>query len=374
MKKIVFINQDSGYLMIDIVNAHVAKGYECVLITGRLVERNSKLSESVKVKRIIAYNRSSTFRRLFTWSFGFLQIFIISLFNYRNCDFFIVSNPPIAPLLAILIKGRFRLLIYDIYPEALSELGFIKKQGLIDKLWKRANKKIYNRSTQIYCLSEGMKTLLGNYRENSKIKVIPVWTDNSFFKPIDKQHNSFLNNLNIASKFIVLYSGNIGLTGNIDVLIDVALKLAAYEDIHFLIIGDGPKKSNMVHNATQMKLRNVQFLDWQPINVLPYSIASADIAVVSLGNKMSKLAIPSKTFNYLSVGAPILSIADEASELSALLTKYDCGVCYSPDKTDLMSEFILSLYHDKESHSRIAEHSLKASTDFDKRNAEYFIM
>ena len=80
MKKIVFINQDSGYLMIDIVNAHVAKGYECVLITGRLVERNSKLSESVKVKRIIAYNRSSTFRRLFTWSFGFLQIFIISLF------------------------------------------------------------------------------------------------------------------------------------------------------------------------------------------------------------------------------------------------------------------------------------------------------
>ncbi|MDY0281417.1 MAG: glycosyltransferase WbuB, partial [Salinivirgaceae bacterium] len=81
MKNIVFINQDSGYLMIYIVNAHVAAGYQCTLITGRLIERDTKLDDSVNIKRIIAYNRRSKLKRLYSWIIGFIQILLIIAFR-----------------------------------------------------------------------------------------------------------------------------------------------------------------------------------------------------------------------------------------------------------------------------------------------------
>jgi len=373
MKKVVFVNQDSGYLMIDIVNAHVAKGYECVLITGRLVERNDKLSDKVKVEKIIAYNRSSAFRRVFTWLVSFIQIFFRVLIRYKDYELFIVSNPPIATLLPLLIERKYKLLIYDIYPDALSELGFIKKNGFIDFVWQKANKKVYHKSDRIYCLSVGMKYLLSKYAEKDNIQVIPVWTDNIFFKPIKKGENPFLYELGISSKFIVLYSGNIGLTGNVDVLIDVAYKVRDFDDILFIIIGDGPKKQEIITKTVEYKLNNVLLMDWQPIEKLPFSMSSAHIAVVSLGNKMSKLAIPSKTFNYMSVGAPLLCLADSDSELATIVRSNNCGSCFEPNDIESIMEYILALYINEDQRNTLSMNSLKASRNFDKINAELFI-
>ena len=143
LKRIVFINQDSGYLMIDIITEYVNKGYDCILFTGRLVERNRKLPQSVKIEKIIRYRRTSKLYRLFTWSIGFIQILTKLLIKYPSDELFIVSNPPLAPLLPLFLQNQFSLLIFDIYPDVLVELGYSAPTSAIVLLWQKLNRKIY---------------------------------------------------------------------------------------------------------------------------------------------------------------------------------------------------------------------------------------
>ena len=82
-ESIVFINQNAGYLMIDIIHAHT-EYHQRAIITGKLVPRNESLDDSVVVEKIITYNRSSGIKRLFTWFWGFIQILWLVKPNTAN--------------------------------------------------------------------------------------------------------------------------------------------------------------------------------------------------------------------------------------------------------------------------------------------------
>lgn len=371
-RKTIFINQDSGYLMIDILNAYSSAGHECVLITGRLNVRNNPLNPGVRLERIIKYDRTTKFKRLVTWITGFFQIWLKLVFRYRNDNLFIVSNPPFAPLLTLLVRNSFKLLIFDVYPDALTELGYLSERSLIIKSWKRANKKVFARAAEIFTISDSMRYLLSYYDENVEIKVVPLWTDNTFLKPLKPTENPFLLKYNLVEKFVVLYSGNIGLSGDVDVLVDIASKIER-EDIMFLIIGDGAKKAMIAQKVFDLGLENVMMLPWQLPSDLPYSLSSASIAVVSLGARASKLAIPSKLVNYLSVGAPILSISSMDSEVARLVTRYSCGRSFESDDISGMTDFIISVADDRKLQSELRYNSLKASADFSSSNCKMFL-
>ena len=371
-KTIVYINQHSGYLMIDIINAYVAAGYLCFLITGRLVERNTPLHPSVRIERIVKYNRTTTTKRLLTWAVGFIQIWIKVGFKFRNDHLFIVSNPPLAPLLPIMVKNHFKLLIFDIYPDALSELGYLSENSFIIRWWKLANMRVFTRAGTVFTITESMKEVLQRYAGSNLITVVPVWTDNTFLKPIDRSENSFIKRHKLSGKFVVLYSGNIGLSGDVDVLIDVAEKIRR-DDIIFLIIGEGAKKQMIREKAKKLDLKNVLFLPWQPVSELPFSLSSASLAVISLGSRASKLAVPSKLYNFLSVGAPLLCTSARGSEVENLVKKYNCGRCFEPDDVAGIVNFIFEVAGNNELHDLYRENSLKASEYFNISNITAFL-
>lgn len=359
--------------MIDIINAYVKAGYSCVLITGRLVERNTPLHPTVRVDRIIKYNRTTAFRRLFSWCFGFLQIGWKVVFKFRKEHLFIVSNPPIAPLLPLFVRNPFQLLIFDIYPDALSELGYASQNSLIIKWWKKSNNKVFSRAKNIFTITNSMKQVLQKYAGNKVVEVVPIWTDNIFFKPVDPAENPFLEKHGLSGKFIVLYSGNIGLSGDVDVLLDVASEIKR-EDIIFLIVGDGAKQEKIHEKAKQLDLKNVIFLPWQPVAELPFSLSSADLAVISLGAQASKLAVPSKLYNFLSVGAPLLCMTPRGSEVESLVARYNCGKCFDPVDINGMVNFIIEVAENKEFHRFMKANSLKASEDFNVSNTNKFLV
>ena len=358
--------------MIDIINTHVSRGVQCVLITGRLVERNSQLDNSVKVVKIIRYNRKSGFYRLLTWSIGFIQIWIQVLINFRKETLFIVSNPPIAPLLPIFVKNKFKLLIFDVYPDALSELGYLSKDSMLIKLWKRLNRKVYQRATGLYTITTGMKMVLANYTDRNSITVVPLWTDNSFLKPIPSEKNPFIKKHSLDGKFIVMYSGNLGLSSNPELLIELA-SVIDNENIIFLIIGEGAKKQRLVDKVETEGLKNVLFLPWQPANEMPYSFAAADLAVIFHGPGISKLAIPSKLYDFLSAGAPLFCVTSKESEVERLVENFNCGKSFLPDDLKGMMNFILKLSEDKSIAADLSANSLEASNAFSIINTQLFL-
>ena len=359
--------------MIDIINTFTEAGHSCVLVTGRLVERNIPLDPMVRVERIIKYNRDTTFKRLFTWGVGFIQIWFRIAIKYRKTGLFIVSNPPFAPLLPMVVKNPFQLLIFDIYPDALSELGYLSEKSLLIRCWKKSNRKVFARAKSIFTITDSMKQVIQKYAGNKQVEVVPLWTDNTFFKSIDPTQNHFLKEHKLSGKFIVMYSGNIGLSGDIDVLLDVAAEIKS-DNITFLIIGDGAKKDMISEKAKNLDLKNFNLLPWQPVAELPYSFSSASLAVISLGIKTSKLSVPSKLYNFLSVGAPLLCIASKTSEVENLVTKYNCGKSFEPDDISGMVNFIIEVAENKELHSRMKANALIASGDFNKINSKKFLI
>jgi glycosyltransferase involved in cell wall biosynthesis len=358
--------------MIDIINSYVDAGYDCVLITGRLVERNKKLSNSVTVDRIIKYERNSVIKRLFTWITGFIQIWIKVAFRYRNDSLFIVSNPPIAPLLRMVVKNRFSLLIFDVYPDAFSELGYLDENSFILKWWRKANRKVYSKAVNIFTITESMKLAIQKYVTGKKIVVVPVWTDNTFLKPVDPAINPFLKRYNLSGKFVVLYSGNLGLSGDADVLVDVAAMIGR-DDIIFVIIGDGAKKNMISSKIEKLGLTNILMLPWQPVSELPFSLSSASLAVVTLGKNASKLAIPSKFYNFLSVGSPLLCIAEHGSEIENLVTRFNCGKCFESSDISGISDFVIIIADNIRLQKEYGANALKAAGDFNQFKAASFL-
>lgn len=371
-KDIVFINQDSGYLMIDIVNVHVNAGYSCILVAGRIVERSIALDSSVIVEKIIRYNRDSVAKRLFTWLWATLQIIWIIKTKYRKSKLFIVSNPPLATLIPLVVNNSYSILIFDIFPDAIVDLGFSSEKWFFVNWWKKANRKVYSKADRIFTISEGMKLVLQNNINDREIELVSIWSDNIFLKRIEPSINHFITKHNLQGKFVVLYSGNIGLSGQIDTLVDIAANTTG-EDIIFVIIGEGAKKKWLEFKVAELKLRNVLVLPWQPVEDLPYSLSSANVAVVGTEQKASKLSMPSKIFSYLSVGAPILGLADEDAELANFIKQYKIGRTFNSSMLMESIKYIEWLKCNPEEWDQISKNSLITSEKFTNTNATKFL-
>jgi glycosyltransferase involved in cell wall biosynthesis len=370
-KQIVFVNQSAGYLMIDIVQAFKEEYAERVLVTGWLNPRNRSLDPEVKVIKTIAYDRSSGMKRMLTWSFAFLKAVWLIKTTYQKADLFLVSNPPFATLIPLFVNNSYKILIYDIYPDALVEFGYFKKQSLLVRMWEKANRKVFTRAQKVYTLTEEMKSRVGRYTESKNIEVVQIWTDNEFLKPIPKSNNPFIKQMGWEDKFIVMYSGNMGKSHPVEILVELA-KQCAQPEIHFVIIGGGDKYEMINQRILGADLTNIILLPWQATEILPYSLAAGDLAIVTLGKEAAELSIPSKTFNLMSVGVPILGISPSSSALAELIQSEKIGFNFESVKVEKVLESILELYENPELRNDMAERSLSCSLNFGPENAEIF--
>lgn len=372
MSKIVLVNQSSGFLVVDDLNAYCKKYDEVAVMCGRLVPGERNLNEKVVKDRICKYNRSTSFKRLATWLWGSTQIFFKLLFKYRNYEVVYYTNPPMACFSALLLRNKFRIVEYDIYPDALKAIG-IGSSSFIYKVWAKLKKKLYKKADRIYTLSEGMKEVLTQYGPTEKIKVVPLWSASEDFKPIDKRQNAFIKNHNLEGKFIVLYSGNIGYTHSVECMVEIAKQMQDDKDVVFLIIGEGKKKQEIIDEVERCNLQNVILLPYQDFSVLPYSLASADLGVITLDENVSKVSVPSKSFNLFAVGAPILAICNEETEMYRLLNKYGNGRCIPKSRIEDMAAYIRELKDNKELKDTYSRNSITASKDFTYKNAELYL-
>jgi glycosyltransferase involved in cell wall biosynthesis len=370
--KLIILCQVAGYMLIDIANAFSNKYENCVLLSGELRKRNHDLNRNVSRFNLIRYNPKNNFSRLLTWIAGTFQALLYIVFKGKNADLFITSNPPFGIFIPYLCKNNYSLLVYDIYPDILINYKIISPNSFIIKFWEHVNRKVFANAKAIFTISEGMKNQISKYINPDKIEVIPCWTDNSFLKPITKENNVFIKQQNVDGKFLVIYSGNVGYTHNVEILLDLAERIKR-DNIVFLIIGEGDKKRILADRINKSGLKNIRLLPWQDMSIYPFSISSADLAIVTLSKEASIMSVPSKLFDIMSVGSPLLSIAEENSEISKIVNKYNMGINCSIGQLDEMLNFIYRLNDDKEFYQKLRVNSVNASKDYTPYNALKFV-
>ncbi len=330
------------------------------------------MADKVHIDKIVAYNRSSAIRRILTWLFGTMQILFKLIFKYRQYEVVYVTNPPMSYLLAYFIHRPYSIIVYDIYPDALKNIG-ITKHHPIYRLWAQWNKSLFAKAQKVITLSEGMGKVLELYVNRSQIKVIYNWSASDKLRPVEKTANPFVKQHGLEDKFIILYSGNIGYTHNVECLVDIAEYLRNDPSILFLIIGEGKKKEMIQDMVSKAQLTSFLFLTWQNKDVLPYSLSAADVAVITLNDDTAQASVPSKTYNLLAVGAPLMCISPQNSELARLVNKFQNGSCFEKDEAENMAAYISKLKAHPEIRKKLSANSLLAAKSFTYQNAEEYV-
>jgi glycosyltransferase involved in cell wall biosynthesis len=272
----------------------------------------------------------------------------------------------------VLKNQKIYVLFYDLYPEAPERLHYISKNNFIFRAWAYFNRKLLIKATGVFTISHSLSLELQKYNHQRRIYIVHPWSDNEFIKPLIKDNNSFVREHHLFNKFIILYSGNLGLTHDIESLIEAAGLLENKEDIVFIIIGEGPKLSKINHIVSDKKFKNILLLPWQASENVPFTFASADIGVVTLGEGSEGISVPSKTFSYLAAGSALIVIAEPGSEAERLVEEYQCGVVARPGDTQFIADAIIRLKNQPDTLKKFKDNSLKASRDFTPVNASKF--
>lgn len=375
-KSVLLANQSTGYLMVDIVNAYVQSGkYDSVeLFAGEINIRPSVPDSSVHVIKTVKYDKSSTLKRLLTWVGAFVHLLWVVWRRSKHCHLVLVSNPPLNVFVPLFTRKKFSFIVYDLYPDSLFSQGFVKRNSFLGRWWMTKNKQIFAKADCVFTLSEDMKKAVAQYVAEDKIKIVYNWAHNEHIRPIDKKENVFLTDLKLQDKFIVLYSGNMGMTHDIDVLVDVADRLKENEKIHFLFIGEGAKKAVVEEKVARYGLKNCSVLPYQPLEVLPYSMGAADLAVVTTDAKQSGLSVPSKTYTYLATGAALLCLAEENTELARLTRERRIGRCFVSQDLDGIAGYILQMVSDRRLLQEYKDNSRKTSLMYTPENAQKYVL
>lgn len=371
--RIVLVNQSTGYLTVDIANAFAAEREQVTLVAGDIRENGRTLDKRVRVRRIAAYDRRSKLRRLLSWLRGTAGILWILLMRERQGEVLYFTNPPMAYLLAGLMRRRpFSVVVYDAYPEALGSVG-IRAGNPLFRWWAARNRTLFRRARRLFTLSRSMCGLLERYAPPEKIRVIPNWAALGGQPPVQRQNNTFVREHGLTGRFTVLYSGNIGFTHSVEQLVELAARLRDDDRFRFVIVGEGGRKAALQQQVREQGLQNCLFLTWQPAAVLPCSLAAADVAVVTLNDASAAVSVPSKTYNLMAAGAPLLCIAPPEAELCRLCSTYGNGRCFGPNDLEGMAAWLMELADDPPQLALLRENSLRAAQDFTPENARQYV-
>jgi glycosyltransferase involved in cell wall biosynthesis len=298
------------------------------------------------------------------------SVFWKALFNFQKGDkILVVTTPPSLPFItafASLIRGgSYVLLIHDNYPEILIAVGKAKENSLFVKILDFFNRWLYKYAGKIIVVGRDMRLLVEKKTEGLDIPIeyIPNWAELEQVNPQPRAENRLLKELDLQEKFVFLYAGNMGHPNDLESIIECAVKLKQDEKFHFLFLGAGVKRKWLEKEVVENNLTNVTLLSPRPRSEQIDFLNACDVAVVSLVKKMRGVSMPSRTYNILAVGKPILALAEEDSEVAEVVREDKVGWIVPPNEPEKLLQTIYKIYEEREKISEMEKSSRKSALE-----------
>ncbi|HVN48723.1 MAG TPA: glycosyltransferase family 4 protein [Bacteroidota bacterium] len=287
-----------------------------------------------------------------------IAIIIKMLFTVHRDDTVIaVTTPPTLPFISLFItllkRAKLIVLVHDTYPEALIATGFLKQSDIIFKLFQSLTNILYHYAESIVVIGRDMKDrIITAYpRLNNKVIIIPNWVDVKEIVVMKRSEVGLLSQLGLQDKFVIGYLGTHGRTHDIELLIESAIALSGSKDIHFLFIGNGAKKKWLDDYIRKNHLLNITSLPYLSYRKQSEMHNACDISVITFRQQMIGVSVPSRMYNMMAAGKPILAITEKKSELAMVVEEEDIGwVITTHNVQDIVNCII-----DIKNHSTILE-------------------
>ena len=294
-------------------------------------------------------------------SYSFSAI-ICSIFSRSVHKNIFITQPPLfflwGYILYLLKRERYICVMMDVYPDIAIKAGIISKDGLIARGTRIIANFALKRAESVVVIGRCMKKkLISLGIPSKKIEIITNWVDENSIKPIPHSRNSFRKINKLNDKFIVMYSGNMGLGHYFNDILEVAKKMKELKDAIFLFVGGGARLNEIEKYKNKHKLENIKIMPYQNYDILNQSLASADIHFISLRNGFEGLMVPSKLYSILAVGRPILYQGPLNSEIGLMIKDYKIGFSVNQREVEELELKLLKIRNNSELKKSLAEKS-----------------
>lgn len=353
----------TGLLMAQLCEGLTAYGHEVTVVTafphyenfriwdeyrGKLVERAKYRGMDVVRLYVYAPGKKSMVNRLVSYvSFNALAA-ITATFSRAQWDVILCPNGSFFTGLTAWLVGKvkgvpFIYNVQDLYPDVPIRAGQLRNPQAIATL-RAIERFMYRKAAYITVIAPSIRdNLVSKGVPSEKISIIPNFVDTDFIRPLPKA-NSFGHQHGLSDKFVITHAGNLGYVYDLDTMLNAASLLSSQKDILFLIVGNGVAKAELEKKAHESKLENVQFMPFQPHESLPWLRAASDVQVSLYKNGAAIDSFPSKVYEIMASGRPLLASSDDESGVERLVKTAECGLCVRPGDAKNLAEAILNLY------------------------------
>lgn len=300
------------------------------------VDKNSKIS---RIRYILSY----------------FALANIALLKEKKTDIiFTISQPPILGGLIgsigkLVKRAQHVYSIHDFNPEQAAAVSYTNSQAVF-KLAKVIDKWNCSYADHVLVVGRDMAETLRQRFSDRNVpnhSVISNWTNEKEILPLDKNQPmvaEFLARHRLQDKFIVMYSGNLGLYYDLENIVEIVKEFRDEEGIVFLFIGEGAVKNRMQEFAAANQLQNVLFLPYQPKEFIRYSLNAADVHLVVNQKGIRGVSVPSKIYGVMAAGKPILGVLEQGSEVQRLISESGSGIVIEPQNYAGIVSSIKELY------------------------------
>ncbi len=350
------------------------KGREWERFKGSIEDSDSPLRSNGNVHRVrsLPFTRSSLWKRALSYASLYPAIFWRVMRLPRHDVVVTLTDPPLQLTLGPFIKlfKRSRLVHWaqDLYPEVAEELKVFRRKGAVASTLRRASTWSLKRYDGIVAVGSCMKT---RFKQRGfgdlQVTVIPNWSlaQNGDSPP---DASGFRKAHGWEDRFVVMYSGNLGLAHPFEGIIDAIHRLRARQPrIFFVLVGQGPQLA-----AVREKLGdadNVQLLPHQPIALLATCLRAADVHLASMFEQTCGLVVPSKVYGIITAERPCVFLGPAESEAARLLKENGCGVVLASSDGEALADLLVGWSETPSLMEKMRENARKLAPELGLRPA-----
>jgi glycosyltransferase involved in cell wall biosynthesis len=359
-------------LFTDLSVALVLKGVEIDVwcaqpsYTCTVRQPSERVYKNIRIHYLISTNfhKSHFAGRIINFISFSLSVLTKLLVSSNKCRVLSHTTPP---FLAILVafacsikKRKFYYVIMDVFPDGLVRLKKFSKGNLFIRIWHSLHLYAMKQSSTIVVIGRDMKEWIEIvYPDGSEKTVyIPLWQNEELIKPIDFKTNPFAARSGLLDRFVVQYSGNMGLWNRMETIGQAINQNPG--NVVFMIIGDGMRKKELLNSINEESMANVRFYPFQPNEDYANSVSACHAALVSLREGLEGMAVPSKIIGILASGIPVIALVPENSEIAYIVTEENCGYVIDPSDSNGLVRAIDELKSDDELRVKLGKNGREA--------------
>lgn len=307
-------------------------------------EKTNLLPTNVHVTRLgeKTINKNNVLKRLFrAFSLSFKMKKFIAQNSRPDDKIVMVTNPA---LLALILPrwckrhGRnLTMIVHDVFPENTIAAGLLKSSSPAYKVAKKLFDTSYAFVDKFIVCGNDMKEVVECKIQQQKKEVVVIqnWGDTERIFPLSKSNDS---------KIIIQFSGNIGRVQGFEKVLGIIQKVNN-PILQFVIRGNGVLVESLTERAAK-NFTNLKILGAYPRAEENEVLNDCDLSLVTLDNTMYGLGVPSKSYNSMAAGKPILFFGPKNSEIYTMVTQNNIGYAFSIDDTNAIVRFLNGITFD----------------------------